>query len=316
MRLTCCFLGIVACLFGGSSAFGQEPAKPEPPKPAVTAETKISEADLAKIVEKVREVVKQEVGSQLKELNLEQRITELQAEVRRKTLPPPPAPGGAPEKFTDATQPPAAAADPNDPKDVPAEEKSDTVISPTLWTIESAKDLGIYQFEPAILEATQVLAKYMKQGESKVEGTAAKELKNLPTQLRDEFLKELETTSRTETNLNAWKNFWNQWKKELLPSVKGKTTLEYKATLVRAFKESELDATRWGRLIEDAHQEATKGAGEGGAAGGNSSGGGSSSGYSGYRPHHHAPIIPFTLRSRIWHTGRLKADMQRMNYGY
>lgn len=319
MRWTCSILSFTFCLWLGSSAWGQEPPKPEPPKPAAEAaagEFKLSDADVEKIVEKFRGVVKQEVSDQLKELNIDERLLELQAEVRRKPGVAPANPEGTPkENFTEGSTPGAAAnVDPEGPKDVPTEEKSDAVISPTLWTVESAKDLGIYDYEPSILEATQVLAKYMKQGESKVEGTAAKELKNIPTQLRDEFLKELETTSRTETNLNAWKNFWNQWKKELLPQVKGKTTVEYKAIMVKAFQESELAASRWGRLIEETHDQGRNGTGAGEATGGGSSG--SSSGYSGYPPHRHAPIIPFTLRSRIWHTGRLKADMQRMNSGY
>ncbi|MFN0019558.1 MAG: hypothetical protein ACKVP0_14960 [Pirellulaceae bacterium] len=132
-----------------------------------------------------------------------------------------------------------------------------------MWTVESAKDLGIYDFEPNMVEAAQILSKYMKEGGKKVAGTAPKELKNLPTQQRDSFLAELEKTSRTEANLNAWKNFWNAWKINLLPKVRGKTTAEYKAVLERAFQQSALEAVDWGRKLEEEHDRSNAGAGGG-----------------------------------------------------
>jgi len=209
-----------------------------------------------------------DISAKIDNLRPRQAVTESPPAPTPGTTTPAPAAGAPPA----AAQPAAPAVEPIVPAD--------------FWTVQSAKDLNIYQLEDKIEEATQLLSKHFGQAAEKAEAVAEAELKTLADTQRALFLEELSHTSRTKDTMAYWRGAWNSWFKHVIEKlVKAKTRVEYRTILVQAFHEGATESIEWGKKIEKAHDEARGGAAGGAASG---TGGGAAVASSGYLPPHQA----------------------------
>src|SRR6185295_5539539 len=109
-----------------------------------------------------------------------------------------------------------------------------------------------------IVEATGILADIF--GLAANAAAAAKtpeELQAVVNSFRDQFLKRLVDSGRTELTVQTWSNAANAWLAQVAERLKTATDFAtYQAILVDALRDGQKNAPLWGAAIDKAHDEA------------------------------------------------------------